>query len=186
MENFLNRLGLNNETDREAIEEFSSMLNLLELKKGDYFLMVGKTSDRIGFVSAGMLKQYYVIDGEEKIRWVLIENDISMSLRSFTQNLPSLESIEAINKCRVCFISRKNWLYLLNKYDQFKLLWIKNIEDIFIGYEDRIYDLLSKDAKLRYDSFCHKFPEHAKKIPLQYLASILGISPQHLSKIRKF
>jgi CRP-like cAMP-binding protein len=186
MESILINLGLKKETDREAIEEFSAMVNSLELKKGDFFLREGKMSDRIGFVSGGMLKQYYVIDGDEKIRWILIENDIIVSLRSFTKNLPSIESIEAINKCKIYHISRKDWHFLYNKYEQFKLLWIKNLEDTFIGYEDRIFDLLSKTAKLRYDNFCSKYPEHAKKIPLQYLASILGIAPQHLSRIRKF
>jgi CRP/FNR family transcriptional regulator, anaerobic regulatory protein len=185
MKNIINFLNLPEENNHEALEEFNTMINCVELKKGDYFLREKRISDRIGFVAEGMLKQYYLINGEEKIRWVLIENDIALSLRSFTRNIPSIESIEAINTCKIYFIGRDNWQKLTAKYNIFKMLWVKNLEDTFIGYEDRIYDLIAKSAKIRYESFRSNFPEHNKKVPLQYLASMLGIAPQHLSRIRK-
>lgn len=185
MDKLLSLLGLSSGLNQKIVNEFRSMLVSLSLKKGDYFLKEGKISDRIGFLTSGMLKQYYIINGEEKIRWILIKNEIALSLRSFTKSEPSNEYIEAINKCSMYYISRENWVYLFNKYHPFKLLWLKNLEETFIGYEERIFDLISKPAKQRYESFCKKFPEHVKQIPLQYMASILGIAPQHLSRIRK-
>lgn len=58
-------------------------------------------------------------------------------------------------------------------------------ENLFIEMEKRVSKLQSKTAGERYDLLIKETPDIALTVPLQYTASFLGISPQHLSRLRK-
>lgn len=169
----------------QARAEFLSFLDTIHLKRNEFYLKENQISNRIGFIEKGMLKQYYNVDGEERIRWVLIEGDIAISFSSFIKKTPSKECIQAVEKTTIYCISKENWLILSNKHLVFQNLWASKLEEIFIGIEERLYDFIYKPSDERYEGFRKSYPALAKRIPLKYLASMLGISPQHLSRIRK-
>ena len=58
-------------------------------------------------------------------------------------------------------------------------------ENLFIAMERRISMLQSQTAQERYEKTIKETPELILNIPLQYTASFLGITPQHLSRLRK-
>jgi CRP/FNR family transcriptional regulator, anaerobic regulatory protein len=165
--------------------EFLSCICEVRLKRNEFYLKENAVSEQLGFVEKGMLKQFYIIDGDERIRWVLIKGDFALSFSSFIKGLPSRENIQAIEATKLFCINKKDWSILYAKYPIIQNLWNSKIEEVFMGIEERIYDFISKPSAERYKSFLYNYPELAKKIPLKYLASILGISPQHLSRIRK-
>ncbi|MCZ8285856.1 MAG: Crp/Fnr family transcriptional regulator, partial [Bacteroidia bacterium] len=51
--------------------------------------------------------------------------------------------------------------------------------------EKRIFQLQRVHAKQRYDDLLKNHPEYVQRIPLQHIASYLGITQRHLSRIRK-
>jgi hypothetical protein len=51
--------------------------------------------------------------------------------------------------------------------------------------ENRIMTFLSMNAEERYHRFVELNPELASQIPLRYLASMLGMSPETLSRMRR-
>ncbi|HQU56631.1 MAG TPA: hypothetical protein PLG88_04335, partial [Chitinophagaceae bacterium] len=58
-------------------------------------------------------------------------------------------------------------------------------ENLFIAMERRVAMLQSQSAQEAYENILKENPELILNIPQQYLASFLGITPQHLSRIRK-
>jgi len=54
----------------------------------------------------------------------------------------------------------------------------------FITLEDRIFSHLSLNAEERYDAFFQNNKEIFNHVPLQYIASMLGMSPETFSRIR--
>jgi long-subunit acyl-CoA synthetase (AMP-forming) len=58
-------------------------------------------------------------------------------------------------------------------------------ENLFIIMEKRIMMLQSQSAHERYEKMLKENPEILLSVPLQYTASFLGITPQHLSRLRK-
>jgi CRP-like cAMP-binding protein len=50
---------------------------------------------------------------------------------------------------------------------------------------ERISTMFPQDATERYRTFLKKFPNLANRVPLQYVASYLGITKHSLSRIRK-
>ncbi|MEL7003638.1 MAG: cyclic nucleotide-binding protein, partial [Bacteroidota bacterium] len=55
----------------------------------------------------------------------------------------------------------------------------------FMSIEDRIFSLISMSAEERYTYFLQTKPELLRQVPLQYIASILGMTPETLSRIRR-
>jgi hypothetical protein len=51
--------------------------------------------------------------------------------------------------------------------------------------EDRVVHHLSLSAEQRYDALFRMAPDLFSQVPLQYLASMLGMKPETLSRIRK-
>jgi CRP-like cAMP-binding protein len=58
-------------------------------------------------------------------------------------------------------------------------------ENLFITMERRIAMLQSQSAYERYENMLQENPDIILSVPLQYTASFLGITPQHLSRLRK-
>ncbi len=58
-------------------------------------------------------------------------------------------------------------------------------EQEYIGLEKRMFSYQREDAKQRYQKLLEEAPEVIQEIPLQYIASYLGVSQRHLSRIRK-
>jgi hypothetical protein len=58
------------------------------------------------------------------------------------------------------------------------------IELNVIGFEDRVYQQLASDAEERYLYFMKHFPRFLEKVPQKYIASMIGIKPESLSRLR--
>lgn len=58
-------------------------------------------------------------------------------------------------------------------------------EQQYLELENRVFQLQKETALQRYTSLLNNHPEFVQEIPLQYLASYLGITQRHLSRIRK-
>ena len=60
----------------------------------------------------------------------------------------------------------------------------KNAESLFLIKSSREMSLLNLNAKERYEELFLERPQLIKEIPLKYIASYIGITPQALSRIR--
>lgn len=58
-------------------------------------------------------------------------------------------------------------------------------EYYFIYQDNRLKDLYAKTPKERYDSITEVFPNIHNRVPQHMIASYLGISPVHLSRLKK-
>ena len=58
-------------------------------------------------------------------------------------------------------------------------------EEEYLELENRFFQLQRDSAAQRYKALLGNQPDYVQKIPLQYLASYLGITQRHLSRIRK-
>lgn len=58
-------------------------------------------------------------------------------------------------------------------------------EDLFLKKSKRELSLLNETAEQRYLNLFIEQPKLVEEIPLKYIASYIGITPQALSRIRK-
>ncbi|MCU0398051.1 MAG: hypothetical protein MUC73_08105 [Cyclobacteriaceae bacterium] len=58
-------------------------------------------------------------------------------------------------------------------------------QNSLVTHQNRIVQAFSFSAEERYDYFQQKYPQLEQFVPLKYIASYLGITPEFLSKIRR-
>lgn len=155
------------------------------IDRNAFFHSEGDVCKRLAFVTEGMFRYFYITeDGEEITRWITLENDFMTSLSSFITQMPSNEYIQAIKPSRIRLLSRERWMELYKQHEFIRNFWIKTIEYNYIGMEVRVYNLISMTASQRYDWMRKKQPRFITEVPDKYVASMLGIKPRHLTRLR--
>ena len=138
------------------------------------------------FIVSGFMRNFYINDfGEEITTDMNNESRFFTSYNHFANKTISNENIECITDCTLLRIKRadQDILYsesaILGKYTI--LLFQKIIEKD----KERINELTTLSATERYLKFIVKNPDVLKNVPLQYIASYLGIKPETISRIRR-
>ncbi len=163
------------------VQTFSLKLYL----KDDHFIEAGKTNRHMGFIEKGLFQYFVLVQGEERTTYITAENSFIASLVSFLNNTPSREYIRALTDARVWMITKADVKKLQADIPLFKDFYI-GILEWQIGCIDKSrHDLITLNAEQRYAKLLNDEPLLLQTIPLQYLASILGVTPRHLSRIRK-
>lgn len=170
--------------DGTDLEEIVSSFELKTFKKNEHIVQEGKISRHIGLVESGMFQYYVLIDGEEKTTYVSIVNTFFSSVLSFINEVPALENVRALVDSSIYLINKSNLKKLINEIPQFKDFYIHLLEATICGIDATRHDLIVLTAEERYEKMLRNEPHLLQQIPLQYLASMLGVTPRHLSRIR--
>ena len=168
----------------QALDQIVASFKLHTYEKDELVVAEGKVSRHIGIVESGMFQYYVVKDGDEMTSYVSEENTWLASVMSFVAEKPSLENIRALTKGAVFMIGKENLKKLINEVPPFKDFYIALLEQSIVGIDESRHDLIVLSADQRYAKLLKNQPHLLQMIPLQHLASMLGITPRHLSRIR--
>lgn len=172
-------------TDDE-IEIFIQKTTKRNLSKQDYFIKEGETCKEVAFVLNGIFRSFYISDKAEEITYcITFPDNLMTAYSSFITEQSTVENIQAITDAELLIIPKSTIDDLVSKSPN----WIKFqkivAEQQYIELEKRIFQLQKNNAFQRYSDLLKNQPEYIQNIPLQYLASYLGITQRHLSRIRK-
>ncbi|PQJ79223.1 Crp/Fnr family transcriptional regulator [Polaribacter porphyrae] len=182
LQDFIEKTGVELSIDcKKALSKYS----ILHLKKGEYFLKESHLSTKIGFIISGSIIHYYNIEGKQVTRWVSLHGNFVTGFVSFVEKTPSLENLLCIKNVEMIIYNRDYFMNILMKFREIQLAWRKILELNVIGYENRVYQLLTTNAEKRYLNFQKTYPQFVSQVPQKHIASMLGIEPRHLSRIRK-
>lgn len=168
----------------ESLDKILDAFKLKEFKKNELVVEEGKTSKYLGFVENGMFQYFVSKDGEERTTYISIENTFLCSVLSFISEAPALENIRALTDGSLSLISKTALKQLVAEVPGFKEFYIGLLEWTICGIDASRHDLIVLTAEQRYEKMLHYEPHLLQQIPLQHLASMLGITPRHLSRIR--
>ena len=168
-------------------EEWTRVENCLikkEYKKGDTILESDKVCRKLYFLESGLLRFYVFKEGEAATKFFTEAPYCFTSQRSFTNDTPTNDNIEALQDSVVWEMSKK---------DAFKLLEIPNwsafvrklIQEVQYFTEQILEESQSYTAEERYIKLMEAQSSLLNNVPLKDIASYLGIAPQSLSRIRK-
>jgi len=158
-----------------------------QIQKGDFFLKMNQYSDQIGFLKSGFLRIFAPdMNGNKEItQWISTQGHFIADLSSFMFNAPARWNIQALSDCQVYMISKKEFDGITKQVPQWPELEKLFLAKCFITMETRIFGQLSMTAEERYMGLFQTQPSLFNEVPLQYLASMLGMSPETFSRIRK-
>lgn len=156
-----------------------------KMEKGSTYTSVDSYCNKLSFVKSGYLRVWNWKDDKEITQWVASQGYFVTDLQSLVFDLPSRWNIDALTDCELYTISRENYRkigQLVTKWDQLEKLFLAKC---FLTLEDRVFSFLSMSAEERYDHLFDQNKELFNIVPLQNLASMLGMTPETLSRIRK-
>jgi CRP-like cAMP-binding protein len=128
---------------------------------------------------------YYDAQGDEITTLIISPNQFVTSFSNFIHELKSNENLECITNCEFYKIERSRLVELIDKGENFKKLSLMVFEQSVSTTQIRANDFATLTAELRYKKLIEQQPEIIQNVPIQYIASYLGIKPQSLSRIRK-
>jgi CRP-like cAMP-binding protein len=155
------------------------------IKKGDYYLKAGEIPKNAGYITAGLMRLFYIdSNGNEINKHFCVENTLAISYSAFLLREESKLYIQALEDTEMVTIDYKIYCELLNS----DIGWLKAAKKIadmlFILKEKRESELLLNNAQERYAQFIQDYPGLEKRISQYHIASYLGITPESLSRIR--
>jgi len=178
-----------NEIARLTQDEISAIekaYNTVEISKGQLWIEQGKVCDQVAFVVSGKLRNFYFDEaGNEVTCYFVTPNNFVSAFSSFLTNAPTHENISTLEDTVLRTISKKEMETLSDLIPKLQIFRRVIVENLFIIMEKRIMMLQSQSAHERYEKMIKENPEILLSVPLQYTASFLGITPQHLSRLRK-
>jgi CRP/FNR family transcriptional regulator, anaerobic regulatory protein len=158
----------------------------LQVSKNTIIEEEGKVPQYLYFVNEGYLRSFYYDNNWDEVTTYLATPEHYMaSFLSLSQQKSSTENIETITDCSLLKISRENFLEIIEKYPDFREYSLQIFERAFSQMNQRANDLATLTAEQRYTQLLNNQGNILQNVPIQYIASFLGIKQQSLSRIRK-
>ncbi|WP_175620891.1 Crp/Fnr family transcriptional regulator [Chryseobacterium schmidteae] len=171
---------------KNEIDNLLAFFKERTIAKNDFFVKEGENCKEIAFIQSGLFRSYYVSEeGKDNTYCFRFPNDLLASYSSFISNKPTVENLQAITEATLLVIKKEKIQELASKNPNWSEFSRMIAEQEYLELEKRFFQLQQNDAAQRYTFLIENQPDYIQKIPLQYLASYLGITQRHLSRIRK-
>ena len=164
---------------------YSSKLKEVTYLKGSQLLKKGEVENEMSFIKEGIVRYYIPSEENETTFEFCFENEFCVGYDSYISREPARYNIEALTDVTVWVISYKDLQHLYNTTYAGNVIGRKMAELMYQIKFDRELSLLTKSAEERYLQLFKVSPNLIQNIPLKFIASYIGVTPQALSRIRK-
>ena len=156
------------------------------LKKKEHLLQKGDPSNHMRFVSEGCMKVYSVDkDGQDHILQFGISGWWINDLYAFLTKTPATFFIQAITDSTMYQVHRDRLNELYDEVPMMDRFFRIKTQNGYVALQERTILSMSETAEQRYSRFINRYRDMEQQIPQYMIASYLGITPEHLSAIRK-
>jgi CRP-like cAMP-binding protein len=150
-------------------------------------LQEGKKSQQYIFIEKGCVRAYFDKNGEDKTVQFFFENEGLTSFDSFINNVPSVLTVETIEPSVIHLLPKKYVLQLLDELSHepdFVPVLLKVLARRQVHYMNEFVSFIRDTPEQRYQNLLKQRPHIVKRVPQHYIASYLGVSKVHLSRIK--
>lgn len=156
-----------------------------ELPKGKRLIKTGEVERYLSFIEEGVVRNYIPGIENDLTFGFSFEKEFTCAYDSFLTQQPSSYEQETLTKCTIWRISYNN-LQRVYRETAVGNHWGRYAaEKLFLTKINREISLLNQTAKQRYLDLLSSKSNIVRTIPLKYVASYIGITPQSLSRIRR-
>jgi CRP-like cAMP-binding protein len=169
----------------EDVDAILSIFNEKTFKKRSLFKTKDTVIKQLGFLVSGSARSYFINEkGDEITDQILQKENFLADIISIRTKKKSPIIIELIEKSDVLIASMSEVFELLNNNICFNILIREYMGDRSMELVKRHLLFLNGTAKQRYEYLRITNPIFIKKYPLKYVASMIGVTPTQLSRIR--
>ena len=171
-------------TEEEA-NAISSTIVIKQFKKGSILLKEGQVSKEVYFVLEGCVRQYYLVEGEEKTNNFFTEEQWVISLNNFGEVSPSEKYLVCLEDTIVSVGNEVQAQAMFKNFPRFETISRAIVEADFAQQKKLLTSYLTDSPEQRYLKLLKSRPDIFQRVPQYQIASYIGVKPESLSRIRK-
>ena len=173
------------EVNAADLKTISAQFRPVQLTKGECFFKENGYSDHMAFVKSGLLREWVDLPEKEVTKWIATPGYFITDLNSFLFDKPAVSSLQALTDCELAVISKEDYRNMGKSIPTWNTVEKLFLAKCFGIMSDRILAFISMTAEERYLQLWNANKELFNQVPLQYLASMLGMTPETFSRLRK-
>ena len=147
--------------------------------------MRNEVCNDIAFVKSGILRVFFINDDEEITLEFVFPDSFTTAFGYNKEHNVSSWNFQAIVDCEILLIDKELHRNVItsnvNSFDFYE----KQLSQAYSQKERKLLSLLNLKAEERFENLFKTQPEIFNQIPLKFIASSLGITPETLSRLRK-
>ncbi|WP_010255287.1 Crp/Fnr family transcriptional regulator [Myroides injenensis] len=171
-----------------SFDERVLLREVVEIKvfnKHAFLLREGEVADAIYFVLQGCVRLFYNVEGVDKTAFFYTEGQFICAGDSYTFNRPAQENYEVLENTTVCVLSKETIDQLLQLSTTFEHIARIAVENELLTAQRIIASFVTQSAEQRYRELLVNQGDLFLRVPQQYIATFLGVSPETLSRIKQ-
>lgn len=167
--------------------KFKNICTIKTINKNDYAFDFYNEVNAISFVFEGLFRSFSTNEkGEEYNKNFFCEGRFYGPMVALLKGVPIKAAVQALENSVVVDIDFTLYRELLFKSEDLKSFHILYLEKHWVmEKDDDAYALVLEDAASRYQRFLKDFEHILPRLSQYHIALYLGISPTHLSRVRK-
>jgi CRP-like cAMP-binding protein len=155
-------------------------------KRQEFLSQPDSIPNEIFFINKGIIRVLITDnEGTEHTIHFALENQFIADYSNFIQQQPSIYTLQALEETHVVILPRATIEWGYHHLNEGQKMGRLIAEYYFIYQDHRIKNNYIRTPKQRYDSITEVFPNIHNRAPQHMIASYLGISPIHLSRLKK-
>jgi len=170
----------------ETADDIATFFKKEVITKNQMLISEGKTSKKSYFLEKGIIRCFIIdLNGDEVTTRFYSAPDFLNDYVSFFKQKPSEEYYEVLTDGIVWSINFENVQHCFHTIPEFRE-WGRMLLTLnYATLHQKMISFHKNTAQERYLQLYNQYPEIIEKVPLQIIASYLGITKFSLSRIRK-
>ncbi|MEQ8905855.1 Crp/Fnr family transcriptional regulator [Ekhidna sp.] len=154
------------------------------LKKGEYLLESNKVCDFIAFITKGAIRHFHIKDGVERTCDISFDNSWVTDFQSFNHETAGMMNLQAMENTTVALIKKQNLLTLYQECSKYETFGRLMAERVAQRATDIAMSLSADKPEERFQNLLREQPDLFQRVPQRFIANLLGVSPESLSRIK--
>ena len=169
-----------------ALRALGAVTTPRAFEPNELLLRGGQLATQCYFLSRGLVREYYVGDrGAEHTRSFIAEGGVTGSLLDLQSDEPSITWIQALEATVTFAWSYRELDALCDRFPAFHVVARRWAEALYRRKARREHEMLALGAAERYARWRLENASLDARISRRLLASYLGVTPEHLSRLSR-
>jgi CRP-like cAMP-binding protein len=173
------------DTKKEESEKIASLFKEEQLSRNDFHTTFGERHGKLSFVKSGFLRIYKQTEEKEVTQWISSPGEFTTDLGSIMFDQPARWNIQALTNCELFTLDYSNYQLIHEQVENWAQIEKMFLAKCFMTIEDRVFSFISMTTEERYSFLYNSRPDLLQNVPQQFIASMLGMTPETLSRVRK-
>ncbi|MEM6647545.1 MAG: hypothetical protein AAF730_14970 [Bacteroidota bacterium] len=171
-------------TDDQAAQIVAAWGTPMPCAPGRILLAPGRTCRSLYFMDRGYGRFYAERDAEDLTRHFIIPGILFTIAPSFASGRPAREGLQVLTRGQVRRLDTEANDALVAACPPWNAFRQAYVRAVYAYLDETLDEARYLSARARYETFAARYPDILQNVPLRYVASYLGMTPQSLSRVR--